>query len=41
MWNAGNRIRSFWVGSKTLTVYNSPEEVKGSIYAQQNFDSEF
>ena len=41
VWNNGNRIRRFLVGSKTLTIYNTIGESKGSIYENQNFDSEF
>lgn len=41
VWNNGNRIRKFFVGSKTLTIYNTIEEAKGSIYESQNFDFEF
>ena len=41
VWNNGNRTRMFFVGSKTLTIYNSMGEAKGSIYENQNFDLEF
>lgn len=41
VWNKGNRTRMFLVGSKTLTIYNSMGEAKGSIYENQNFDTEF
>lgn len=40
-WNNENRTRMFWVGSKTLTVYNYNNEDKGTVYEDQNFDFEF
>lgn len=41
MWGRASNSRPFWVGSKTLTVYNYDDQNKGSIYDDQNFQGEF
>lgn len=40
--DAATKIRNFYVGSKTLNIYNYEYELKGTVYSEIiNFDTEF
>lgn len=40
--DAATKIRNFYVGSKTLNIYNYDYELKGTVYSEIiNFDTEF
>ena len=40
--DAATRVRNFYVGSKTLNIYNYDYEIKGTVYSETiNFDTEF